>query len=275
MIDGRRGRRIGDERRKAILEDGRRVEERELDSAGADRTAVVVVVVTPLERVERPDVARWRDRHPFASEEIEALVDPPDLDLGGSGKTCLGREIAVDEHPSPVLVDELVPGERVHVHLAEVPVARIERRACGFAVITPSMVITPSISPSQPGCRCAAPRRPRLRAAHRPLFERNNAMPRSEFASRLRTCGERTRSDPARHRLPPQLRYREPRSSCRRFHGVLCSARSPSRPARGIPGNQSPGWHAHCATCRSTSTSPAPSAEAQIKPVALRPERKT
>ena len=203
-------------------------------------------------------------------------MDPPDLDLGGSGKTCVGREIAVDEHPSPVLVDELVPGERVHVHLAEVHVARIERRACGFAVITPSMVITPSISPSQPGCRCAAPRRPRLRPAHRPLYERNNAMPRSEFASR-----------------PPYVRGAYPvgsrpasvaaLSSATENYAALAGASTAFSAPPGLPrarlgaspATSRPGWHAHCATCRSTSTSPAPSAEAQIKPVALRPERET
>ena len=164
---------------------------------------MVVVVVTPLERVERPDVARWRDRHPFASQEVEALVDPPDLDLGGSGKTCVGREIAVDEHPPPVLVHELVPGERVHVHLAEVHVARIERRACGFAVITPSMVISRRSRRASPA---AGAQHHAGRDCGRRTDRCMNAITQCRALSShlvLRTCGERTRSDPARHRLPP------------------------------------------------------------------------
>ena len=107
-VEERRRRRLGTERGEPVVEDGRVVRERNLDSARAE--GAPPRARARRRRVERPRVPRRRDPDPRLREHVETLVD-----LGavaGRARPLLVEgpaQLPVDEQPSPVGMDERVP----------------------------------------------------------------------------------------------------------------------------------------------------------------------
>ena len=108
-VEERRRRRVGTERREPVVEDGRVVRKGNLDPARTERAPLGACALR--RRVERPRVPRRRDPDPRLGEHVEALVD-----LGavaGRARPLLvegAAQLPVDEQPSPVGMDEHMPG---------------------------------------------------------------------------------------------------------------------------------------------------------------------
>ena len=109
-VQERRRRRVGPEGREPVVEDGRFVRERNLDSAGTKRA---LLRARPRRlRVERPGVPGRRDPDPRLCEHVEALVN-----LGAVARRARSllfqrpAQLPVDEQLSAVRMDEHVSGQ--------------------------------------------------------------------------------------------------------------------------------------------------------------------